>query len=68
MSKNVEVIPPTVSLKSEALNCVENLLVRDEITVDVYEVLNKVLEILGINNTLDLGEGIKLQLVDVTAR
>lgn len=68
MSKNNVENPPTISLKSDALNCVENLLVRDEITIDVYEVLNKVLELIGINNVLDLGEGIKLQLLDVTAR
>jgi hypothetical protein len=57
-------VPPLVSLKSEALNCIENLLIRDEICIDKYEILNRVLELLGYDNAFDLGEGIKIQLVD----
>jgi hypothetical protein len=52
------------SVKECALCCVENLLVRDEISIDVYEILNKVLDLLGCDSKLDLGEGILLQLVD----
>lgn len=63
MARGETSVPP--SLKSEALNCIENLLIRDEICIDKYELITRVLDLLGLENCLDLGEGIKLQLVDV---
>lgn len=51
-------------LKTEALNCVENLLIREQISIETYEILNKVLEALGYDNFFDLGDGIVLKLVD----
>jgi hypothetical protein len=62
MSKTVNVEKPH-SLLSQALNCVEHLLVCDEIDTDDYCVLTRVLELMN-NNLLELGEDIKLQLVD----
>lgn len=53
-----------LSLKSEALNCIENLLIREEVSIETYEILRKAFEILGNDNCFDLGDGIKLKLVD----
>lgn len=51
-------------VKEEALNCVENLVVRDEISLETYELLSRVIAILSSNNTYDLGDGLLLKLVD----
>lgn len=51
------------SVKKEAFNCVENLLVRDEISIETYQLLNRVIAILS-GDSYDLGEGISLRLVD----
>lgn len=67
MPKSIEKVEKPHSLLSEAFNCVEHLLVRDEINIEEYDVLTRVLELLN-NNHLDLGEGIKLQLVDTSEK
>jgi hypothetical protein len=63
MAKAGETFTPP-SLKKEALHCIENLLIRDEISIDKYELLSKVVELLGYDNLLELGDGLQLKLVD----
>jgi hypothetical protein len=52
------------SLKTEVLNCVEHLLVLDEISTETYYILTKVLGLLDCENEFNLGDGLKLKLVD----
>lgn len=65
MPKTIENVEKPHSLLSQALNCVEHMLICDEISIEKYDILTRVLELLNDNN-LDLGEGIKLQLVDTS--
>jgi len=51
-------------LVREALNCIENLLIRDEIDINRYELLNGVIRLFDYENSLYLGEGIAIKLVD----
>lgn len=67
MSKIVEKVEKPHSLLLEAFNCVEHLLVRDEIDIEKYDVLTRVLELFN-DNCLELGEGIKLQLIDTSEK
>lgn len=52
------------TLKVEAMNCIENLLVRDEISIDKYELLHRLIELLGCENSYNLGEGLIIKIVD----
>lgn len=52
------------TLKMEALNCIENMLIREEISVGKYEFLHRVIELLGCENSYNLGEGIIIKIVD----
>jgi hypothetical protein len=57
-------LPTKVSTKEEAFNCLENLLILDEISVDKYEILVKVIDMFGIDKMICLGDGIFIKLVD----
>lgn len=58
----VEVAPSEV--KQEAINSIEHLLIMDNLCVDRYEILRKVLDMLDHGNSFDLGDGLKLQLTN----
>lgn len=60
MSENVS----CQSTKEMAFNCIENLLLLEEITVDKYNILRKTVEMFGIDNIIYLGDGIVIKLVD----
>jgi hypothetical protein len=51
-------------LAKEALNCVEHLLILEEIGIDDYKVLNRVIEMLDGKNCFNLGDGIIINLTD----
>jgi hypothetical protein len=51
-------------LAKEALNCVEHLLILEEIGLDDYKVLNRVIELLNGKNCFNLGDGIMIELTD----
>lgn len=54
----------SVSLKKEALNCLEHLLVFGDIDVDKYHSLRQVVEMSDCNHEIPLGDGLKILIVD----
>jgi hypothetical protein len=63
-TKSCENVKESNNTKVEALNCIEHLLVLDEISVDKYELLRKVIEMFDEEDIIVLGDGIAIKLVD----
>jgi hypothetical protein len=59
-----DVVISEVSTKQEALNAIESLLVYDDIEVEKYESLRRVIDFLDHGNTFDLGDGLCIKLID----
>lgn len=59
-----EVVEKVVNTKTDALNTIESLFINDEISIDKYQLLRNVINVLDEQNEFDLGEGLRIKLVD----